>query len=108
VGEEGAIMTDQQGSGLKSSFDLAMERMAAKTGGITRLSDTQKAAIAEVSRKTQAKIAEFEIMYRDRIAAARKSEDPEKLKAVEAEYQREIERARSREEADKDRIRQTP
>jgi hypothetical protein len=101
-------MTDQKDSGLKSSFDLAMERMAAKTGGITRLSDEQKTAIAELTRKTQAKIAEFEIMYRDRIATARKSDDPEKLKAVEAEYQREIERARSREEAEKERIRQTP
>ena len=103
-------MTDQKDSGLKSSFDLAMERMAAKTGGITRLSDAQKKAIGEVSCKAQAKIAELEILYRDRLAAARKADDPEKekVKAVEAEFQREVERAKSREEAEKERIRQTP
>ena len=101
-------MTDQQGSGLKSSFDLAMERMAAKTGGITRLSDAQKAAIAGVTRKALAKIAELEIIYRDRFDVARKSEDPEKIKAVEAEYQREIERAKANEASEKERIRQTP
>lgn len=100
-------MTDQPGGGLKSAFDLAMERMAAKTGGIARLTDAQKTAIAEVSRKAQAKIAEFEIMYRDRLAEARKSDDPEKIKTVEADYRREIERVKSREEADKARIRET-
>ena len=103
-------MTDQKDSGLKSSFDLAMERMAAKTGGITRLSDAQKKAIAEVNRKTQAKIAELELLYRDRLAAARKADDPalEKVKAVDAEYQREVERAKSQDEAEKERIRQAP
>ena len=35
--------------GLKSSFDLAMERMAQRGESITTLSDEKKAALAEIS-----------------------------------------------------------
>jgi len=100
-------MTEPASAGLKSSFELAMERMAAKTGGMASLSDAQKAAIAEIGRKAKAKVAELEIMYRDRLAEVRAGGDAEKIKAAEDEFQREIERIRSREEADKERVRQT-
>jgi hypothetical protein len=49
--------------GLKSSFDLAMERMAKRGEGIASLTAEQKAALADISAKAKAKIAEVEIMY---------------------------------------------
>jgi hypothetical protein len=98
-------MSKPSGSGLKSAYDLAMERMASKGEAIVHLTDDQKAAIAEIGRKTQAAIAELEILYAKRIAAAREGQDEEKAGQIEEELRSEIEKRRARAEAEKERIR---
>ena len=100
---------DTNKSGLKSSLDLAMERLAQKSGPVAQVTDEQKKALADVSQKAKAKIAEAEILYQDRLAKARAGDDPEKVaqqvEKLQAELSAERERIRSREESDKDRIR---
>ena len=78
---------------LKSAYELAMERFQKKDAeaGIvhTPLTDEQKAAIAEIRSRYQAKIAELEILHRDNLM---KTFDPAEREALDAEYRRERER----------------
>ena len=77
----------------KSALELAMARLRKKDqdeGVETRpVSEEQRAAIADVRRVSEAKLAEREILHR---AALRRIEDPESRAALEGEYQRERER----------------
>jgi len=94
-------MTD----GLKSSFDLAMERMAKKGEGIAPLSDDQKKAMAEIACRTKAKIAEIEILYGKKIAEALEAGDKDKASKIEEEKRFEINRLREREDSERALIR---
>lgn len=91
------------GKSLKSALDLAMERLAQRDGTLARLSAAQKAALAEVDRKTKAKLAEREILGSDRLAKA--GEDPEKIEPIKAEQRAEIGKIKARAEEEKERIR---
>ena len=88
---------------LKSALDLAMERLAQRDGAPAKLTDAQKAALAEVDRKTKAKLAEWEILGSDRLAQA--GDDPEKIEPIKAEQRAEIEKIKTRAEEEKERIR---
>ena len=88
---------------LKSALDLAMERLAQRDGTPARLTDAQKAALAEVDRKTKAKLAEREILGSDRLAKA--GDDPEKVEPIKAEQRVEMKKIRARAEEEKERIR---
>ena len=82
---------------IKSSYELALERM--ERDGVERpeaLSDDARARIAEVRKQAEAKLAELEILYRDRLA---KIGDPEAVQAEEDDYLRD----RRRIEEDRDR-----
>jgi hypothetical protein len=98
-----ADMTEE--GGLKSAFDLAMERLAGKDGPLARLSQEQKKSIAEIAQKTKAKIAETEILFRDRIAKARAAGDEEKAKQAEEQMTAEINKLRAQEEEQKEKVR---
>jgi hypothetical protein len=67
----------------KSAFELAMERLARKDreeGVVERpLTSEQKAAIAEVRKVHEAKLAEREILHRDALRKARSHEEIAKL-----------------------------
>jgi len=91
------------GKSLKSALDLAMERLQERDGAQARLTDAQKAALAEVDRKTKAKLAEREILGSDRLAKA--GDDPEKVEPIKAEQRVEIEKIKARAEQEKERIR---
>jgi hypothetical protein len=85
--------------GMKSAYELALERLERQ--GIERpreeaLTEKQKAEIAELRRRTEAKLAELEILHRDRLG---KIGDPAAREAEEREYRAE----RQRQEADRDR-----
>jgi hypothetical protein len=71
--------------GPKSAFELAMERLRQKDreeGVVERpLSDEQKAAIADVRKVYEAKVAEREILHRDALRKAQSSEEVTKLNA---------------------------
>ena len=78
---------------LKSSYELAMERFKKKddeAGVVQRpLTDEQKAAIAELRSRYQARIAELEILHRGN---TREIVDPLAREAAEDEYRRDRER----------------
>lgn len=71
--------------GPKSAFELAMERLRQKDreeGLVERpLSNEQKAAIAEVRKVHESKVAEREILHRDALRKAQGAEDVVKLNA---------------------------
>ena len=51
------------GKSLKSSFDLAMERLAQRDGKVARLTDAQKAAVSEEKLRTlEAAIAKLALL----------------------------------------------
>lgn len=84
--------------GMKSAYELALERL--EKDGIERpreggLSADQQEEAAEIRRRAEAKLAEVEILFRDRRAKA----SPGELGDLEAEYVRE----RRRIEDDRDR-----
>jgi hypothetical protein len=82
-----------EGGAPKSVYELAMERLRKKDeeSGETRreLTDADKAAIAEIRSLYQAKIAEIELRYQDRLPLI---VDPAERDAVAAEYRRDRER----------------
>ena len=88
---------------LKSALDLAMERLTQRDGALAKLTDVQKAALAEVDRKTKAKLAEREILGSDQLAKA--GDDPEKVEPIKAIQRAEIEKIKTRAEKEKERIR---
>lgn len=92
-------------SGLKSSFDLAMERMAKRGEGISSLTAEQKQAMADITTRTMAKIAEIEILYGKKANEARAAGDAEKADKIDQEKRYEIARLREKEESERLRIR---
>ena len=78
---------------LKSSFELAMERLRqkdAESGTTVRsLSDAEKAQIAELRNYYEAKIAELQVMHQSQSAAVF---DPAGRDALAAEFRAEKER----------------
>ena len=82
---------------LKSSYELAMERLRAserESGAEEPLALTaaQKERIGAVRLECKARLAELEILHRDRVAAER---DPEQLRELEAHYEIDHRRAES-------------
>ena len=96
---------DDAAPGIKSALELAMERLRQKEGEVVPLTHDQKAAIAEIEAETKAKIAEEEILSRDRLAAAVAGGDPEAVRKVEEETRGEIARIRERGERRKEKVR---
>jgi hypothetical protein len=77
----------------KSAVEIAMERLRKKdeAAGVveTRLTDVQKATIAELRSVYGAKLAQADLQYQDRLRA---TFDPAVHHALELEYRRERER----------------
>jgi hypothetical protein len=86
---------------LKSAWELALERTGGKTAG--KLTDAQKAKLAELDRIYTAKIAERELELKPKIAAAGTPEDRQKL---EETLRAEIAKLRRKLEEEKDKVRQ--
>jgi hypothetical protein len=91
---------------LKSSIELAMERLAKKDaddGVETRtVSDAQKAAIAEARNFHDAKAAELEVLHQSKM---RETFDPAIREALAGEYRRDRERLASERDNKIDKIR---
>ncbi|HEX2253685.1 MAG TPA: hypothetical protein VHQ65_10500 [Thermoanaerobaculia bacterium] len=82
-------MADDKKSGMKSAYELALERMDSQ--GIERprgeaLGEEVKREMAEVRQRAEAKIAELEILHRDRL---KRLADPTAREAEEEDYRRE-------------------
>jgi hypothetical protein len=98
-------MTDDKQ--LKSAYELAMERLNKKdaAAGVEqrRLTDEQKASIAELKRFYEAKLAEQELLHQ---SSLRKTMDPEARAMLEDEYRRDRERLVSERDTKLEKIRQ--
>ena len=74
--------------GMKSAYELALERIEKQ--GIERpreeFSEEAREKIAEARRQAEAKLAELEILHKDRLRSER---DPVKRQESEEEYRRE-------------------
>jgi hypothetical protein len=97
-------MTDDKP--LKSSLELAMERLAKKdsdAGVATRaVTDAQKAAIAEVRNVYEAKIAELEVLHQSKMNG---TADPGEREALAQEYRREREHLSSARDSKVEKVR---
>ena len=91
---------------MKSSYELAMERLRKKDAdeGIESLpvTDAQKAAIAEVRNFYEAKMAEQQVLYE---SAVRKTVDPAERATLEEQYRRDRERFASDRDSKIEKIR---
>jgi hypothetical protein len=85
-------MSDEKtsdGKKLKSAYELALERMAERGIEPPReeaLTDEVRQQVADVRQKSEAKLAELEILHRDGL---RKAQDPLAREKAEEDYQRE-------------------
>jgi hypothetical protein len=99
-------MTDDKP--LKSAYDLAMERFRKSDAesGVERrpLTETQKAAIAEIRNFYDAKLAEQEVLYQSRL---RDRLTFEQRAALDQEYRRDRERLSGERDAKIEKARQS-
>lgn len=93
--------------GMKSAYDLALERLQDQGIEPPRkegLAPETQAQIAEIRQKAEARIAQLEILLRDRLRATR---DPAERAAAEQEYRVERQRLESNRDRDIQQIRAT-
>ena len=93
------MASDSKPPRMKSAYELALERLESQ--GIERpketaLTDAQRAEVAEIRSQAQARLAELEILHRDRL---KKLAEPEAIKKEEDEYL--IERGRIEEQRER-------
>ena len=86
-------------SGMKSAYELAMER---SSGPSVKLTDEQKAAIAEIESKMKAKVAETEIMFDQQLAT---ETDPAKLAFTQQTRQQQLAKTKRDAEEEKEGVR---
>jgi hypothetical protein len=91
----------------KSALEIAMERLKkqdADAGVVEhKLTDAQKAAIAEARSVHEARVAELQILHRGKQLSA---VEPEAIERIEQEYRRDLERLASDRDSKIKKIRQ--
>jgi hypothetical protein len=95
------------GRALKSAYEAALARLDSQ--GIERpdqavVSDAARQAIAEARRRSEAKLAELEILHRDRLEGLR---DPLARREAEEHYHRDRRRIREALERELARLRES-
>ena len=66
---------------MKSAYEIAMARLEKESGPSRKLTDAQKAEIAAITKKYDARIAEEKLAFEARLAKATNFEELEKLRA---------------------------
>jgi len=82
---------------MKSAYEIAMERLNEASGPTRRLTPEQKACLAEIDKKFDARVAEARLRHEDRSAKAASAEEYEgiqtemaaEIQSIEAQRQRE-------------------
>jgi hypothetical protein len=82
---------------MKSAYELAMERLNKERGPERKLTDEQKAALAEIDRKYEAKIAEARLGGTGRLSGAQSYEELATMQGQNAHEIRSLEERRDRE-----------
>ena len=88
---------------MKSSYELAMERMGG--GDDKPLTDEQKAKIAEIDSKYKAKIAERKIFLEKSLSDAQAQGNEEEIEFVRRQLNDEVAELEAKSETEKDKIR---
>ena len=88
---------------MKSSYELAMERMGG--GDDQPLSDEQKEKIAEIDSKYKAKIAERKIFLEKNLDDAQAQGNEEEIELVRRQLNDEVADLEAKSESEKDKIR---
>lgn len=86
-------------SGMKSAYELAMERAG---GPSNKLTDEQKAAISDIDAKMKSKVAETEIMFDQQLAG---EADPAKASMIEQTKRDTVSKIKEDAEAQKEGVR---
>ena len=99
-------MTDDKRSTMKSAYELALDRLEKQ--GIERpredaMTEESRQRVAEIRRQAEAKLAELEILHRDRLKtiydpAARQQEEDDYVlerRRIEAERDRKLDQLRA-------------
>jgi hypothetical protein len=86
---------------MKSSYELAMERLGGDDG--TKLSDDQKAQIAEIDNRGKAKVAQLEVMQQQQVEAA--AGDAARLQALLEAFATDVAKTREKTEREKEKVR---
>jgi hypothetical protein len=89
---------------MKSAYELAMERLE-KQSPTQKLTEAQKAEIAEIESTTRAKVAEREVFLRDQIGKAQAAGKFDEIEELEQQLAREIRRINNDAEEKKEKIR---
>ena len=89
---------------MKSAYELAMERLE-KQSPVAKVSDEQRAALAEIDQTYKAKIAEREVFLQSQIEKAQASGDLMEVENIRLQLSREVRRLREEGEAKKAKLR---
>jgi hypothetical protein len=90
---------------MKSSYELAMERLGKSDPGM-KMSDEQKKQLAELDSKYAAKIAEREIFLKGELGAAAAKGDAEAYAQIEKQLVSERKKFQAELEEKKEKVRQ--
>ncbi len=89
---------------MKSAYELAMERLE-KAAPSVKLSDAQRAEIAELDSMYKSKIAEKEVFLGGELDKARAKREVDEIQALQLQLQREVRRLQAEWEEKKERVR---
>jgi hypothetical protein len=90
---------------MKSAYELAMERLE-KQSPTQKISEKQKAEIAEIDSVTRSKIAEREVFLQGQIDKARSTGNEDEARELEQQLARDLKRLQDDAEEKKEKIRQ--
>jgi hypothetical protein len=90
---------------MKSAYELAMERLEKQSPSL-KLTDEQKAEIAEIESVARAKVAEKELFLQGQIAKAMAAGDFETVQQLERQLGAEVRGIESDAELKKERVRE--
>ena len=89
---------------MKSAYELAMERLE-KQSPTARLTDAQKAEIADIDSTYKARVAEREVFLKDQIVKAQFAGNLEEVAQLEQELARDLRRLGEECESKKEKVR---
>ncbi|MBZ0255245.1 hypothetical protein K8I31_04240 [bacterium] len=88
---------------MKSAYELAMERLEKESPSGPALTDEQRAQLAEVDNKIEAKIAERKILAENELKQT--MGNPAEIQAVKARMQEDLRRLEAEREEQKEAVR---
>ena len=89
---------------MKSAYELAMERLE-KQAPVAKVTDEQRAALAELDQTYKAKIAEREVFLQSQVQKAQASGDLMEVENIRLQLSREVRRLQEECEAKKAKLR---